>query len=226
MPGKVAYVLDFDGTITTKDISKELAIHYNEDQFWLIHNAYKKRELGMRDWLKQSAALLPSDYDQLITTALSYAVVRPGFNEFIDYANVRSRPVVIASDGFGFYIEPILESVGTLNKITKIYRNELEIKGQCLPSVKYVHAHNNCKICGNCKANHVNELKSNGFHVIFVGDGTNDIYGASASNYIAARDRLADLCSNEKLSYHSWEDYFDLVSVSDLIVSQGFQGPS
>ncbi|MGM0653425.1 MAG: HAD-IB family phosphatase [Bacillota bacterium] len=133
MLDKIAYVLDFDGTITIKDISKELAIHYNEDRFWIIHNAYKNGELGMRDWLEQSAALLPSNYNQLITTALSYATVRPGFIEFIDYATLQSRPVVIASDGFGFYIEPILESAGILDKITSIYRNDLELEHQSSP---------------------------------------------------------------------------------------------
>lgn len=222
MPEKVAYVLDFDGTITTKDISKELAIHYNEDQFWIIHNAYKKGELGMRDWLEQSAALLPSNYDQLIATALNYATVRPGLTDFLDYAASQSRPVVIASDGFGFYIEPILESAGMLDKITRIYRNDLELVDHCLPLVRYRHGHNNCKICGNCKANHVNDFVNSGFQVVFVGDGTNDIYGASVANYIAARDRLADLCSIRELNYHSWEDYFDLIKISNLLFSQGF----
>ena len=222
MPEKVAYVLDFDGTITTRDISKELAIHYNEDQFWIIHNAYKNGELGMRDWLEQSAALLPSNYDQLIATALHYAIVRPGFVDFLNYALSKSRPVVIASDGFGFYIEPILESIGNSDMITRIYRNGLELDDHCSPVVRHLHAHNNCKICGNCKANHVKELINSGFEVVFVGDGTNDIYGASVSHYIVARDRLADLCKIKKLSYYNWEDYFDLVKISNQIFSQGF----
>lgn len=212
MSDKIAYLLDFDGTITTKDISKELAIYYDADSFWEMHRAYKSGDLGMRDWLEQASALLPADLDILIEKALDCAVIRPGFTEFLQFAEDLSRPVAIASDGFGFYIEPILNRIDQLGKIERIFMNEILLSENTIPSIRFTHAHCHCDTCGNCKASHVNWLKNRGYSVVFVGDGTNDRYGASAADLVIARDRLADFCEKNSLAYKLWTDFYDIIS--------------
>jgi 2-hydroxy-3-keto-5-methylthiopentenyl-1-phosphate phosphatase len=207
---KIAYVVDFDGTVTAVDISTELARHFGGQRFWEIEQAYRRRKLGMRGWLKEMSALLPADFDRLLSFALEKAVLRPGFAEFVRMAREKGRPVTIASDGFGFYIEPILERFGCLEYIDTICKNEAVAGEDGKLRIINTYAHAACPACGNCKAARVIQLKQEGWRIAYIGDGSNDRFGASWSDYIFARDRLADYCREHMIPFRQWEDFYDI----------------
>jgi len=127
MTRSAAYLVDFDGTVTTKDLSSALAAFYGGDKYLEIENLYRIRKIAIREWLINIARLLPPDLDLLLSKALQWTAIRPGFEHFITHAREQGSPVVIASDGFGFYIEPILEKYGLLDRIDRIYANRTEI---------------------------------------------------------------------------------------------------
>lgn len=211
MTDKTAYVVDFDGTVTAVDLSTELARHFGGMRFWEIENEYRQRKLGMRGWLDNMSALLPADFDRLLDFALKRAVLRPGFKEFLAYAREKGRPVSIASDGFGFYIEPILEKFGCLEYVDMVNKNAaLPREGGAL-RIETPHRHSTCLVCGNCKAGYVLKLKNEGWRVVFTGDGSNDRFGASWSDQIFARDRLAQYCGEHGIPFSPWEDFFEII---------------
>ena len=211
MSEKIAYVVDFDGTVTTEDLSTEIARHFGGERFRDIESLYRQRKIGMRGWLDGMSSLLPADMELLLDFAFKRAELRPGFIEFAQQAREKGRPVYIASDGFGFYIRPVLENHGYLDWTGAIYMNEtLPREGGAL-QVKTPHRHKTCPVCGNCKANHVLRLKNAGWKVIFSGDGSNDRFGASWSDRIFARDRLAQICDQHGLPFTHWADFFDLL---------------
>ncbi len=208
-----AYVVDFDGTITTNDLSSELAAYYGGPVYLETETKYRRREIPIREWLKQMAKLLPPDVDHLKKKSLEWATIRKGFIDFLDYARDQNSMVVIASDGFGFYIEPILEGHGLLEKIDYIYRNETITGENGVLKVISPHAHPTCPVCGNCKAGHVVNIKETGKPVIYAGDGSNDRFGAFWSDHICARDRLADSCEENGISYSPWNDFYDIMKI-------------
>ncbi len=211
MSEKIAYVVDFDGTVTEVDLSTELARHFGGMRFGEIENQYRQRKMGMRGWLDNMSALLPADFDLLLDFALKRAVLRPGFKEFVQYAQGKGRPVSIASDGFGFYIEPILDKFGCLEYIDLVNKNTaLQREGGTL-RIETPHQHSTCPVCGNCKASHVLKLKRQGWRVVFTGDGSNDRFGASWSDQIFARDRLAQYCGEHRVPFSPWKDFFDII---------------
>jgi 2-hydroxy-3-keto-5-methylthiopentenyl-1-phosphate phosphatase len=207
---KTAYVVDFDGTVTAVDLSTELARHFGGERFLEIENQYRQRKLGMRGWLDNMSALLPADFKLLLDFALKQAVLRPGFKDFLVYAREKGRPVSIASDGFGFYIEPILEKFGCLEYIDVVNKNTALPRDGGALRIETPHRHATCPVCGNCKAGHVLKLKKDGWRVVFTGDGSNDRFGASWSDQIFARDRLAHYCREHGVPFHPWEDFYDL----------------
>jgi 2-hydroxy-3-keto-5-methylthiopentenyl-1-phosphate phosphatase len=45
---KIAYVLDFDGTVTEADLSAEFARLFGGDRYRSVQDAYRRREFGMK----------------------------------------------------------------------------------------------------------------------------------------------------------------------------------
>ncbi len=206
------YVIDFDGTITTNDLSSELAAHYGGPIYKETEERYRRREIPIKEWLRQIVKLLPPDLELLSGKSLQWAEIRPGFNDFLDNARKMNSTVIIASDGFGFYIEPVLEKYNLLEKVDCIYRNDTRTGENGSLKVVTPHAHKTCSVCGNCKASHVVRNKEAGKPVIYIGDGSNDRFGAFWSDRICARDRLAEACKEHHLSYSSWDDFYDIIN--------------
>lgn len=213
MNSNTAYVVDFDGTITTRDITSELASHYGGSAYMEIENSYRKREIPIQIWLQKIARLLPADMKQLKAQALQWAAIRPGFESFLKHARDLDSPLIVASDGFGFYIESILEQHGLLGEISAIYRNETFVNQDGILEVHSPHAHKTCTICGNCKAAHVIRLKEAGRSVIYIGDGSNDRFGASWSDHVCARDDLVQACRDYNFTCSQWVDFYDIIKV-------------
>lgn len=207
---KIAYMLDFDGTVTAADISTELARRYGGTHFEAVEEAYRRREFGMRVWLEKIAAFLPADLHLLLSLSLQITDLRPGFSDFLKFARENSRPVYIASDGLGFYIEPLLRERSCFEYIEQIYCNRSVAFGEILHVVTD-HAHNKCAVCGNCKASHVVKLQAEGYRVIYAGDGSNDRFASSWADYVFARDRLAAACSEKGIPFEKWQDFHDLM---------------
>jgi len=177
-----------------------------------IEEQYRKRSIPIKVWLRSIAQHMPADLELLLAKAMQLAVIRPGVERFLEYAGEEERPVVIASDGFGFYIEPILREHGLLKGINTIYRNDTIKESEQLQVIN-PHAHPICQVCGNCKAAHVLALKEEGYSVIYIGDGSNDRFGASWGDHICARDRLAQICGELNFKYSQWIDFYDIIKV-------------
>ncbi len=219
MTSSVAYVVDFDGTITTRDISNELAFYYGGEAYLEIENQYKRREMPIRQWLQEVAKLLPADLEMLRSKALEWARIRPGFQRFLEHAREQKSPLLVASDGFGFYIEPVLERHGLLTDDIIICRNETAVGRAGALEVQYPYGHEVCRVCGNCKAAHVVGFKEEGRPVIYVGDGGNDRFGAFWSDHACARDKLAEACRENGFPFSEWTDFYDIIKVEKPAIS-------
>ncbi len=208
-----AYVVDFDGTVTTNDLSAELAAYFGGPRFNEIENRYRRREIPIREWLKRMVKVLPPDLDLLTQKSLEWAAIRSGFDDFLEHARDQGRQVILASDGFGFYIEPVLKEYGLLGKIDYVFRNHTVTGENGELKVISPHAHSTCPVCGNCKAAHVIRVKETGRPVVYIGDGSNDRFGASWSDHICARDRLAAVCEEFDFSYSPWTNFYDIIKI-------------
>lgn len=224
MRQKTAYLLDFDGTVTVRDISTELASRFGGREFEEIKQAYLGKRIGMREWLDKGSSFLPADLDYLISLSLDMAVLRPGFTRFLQFARSGGCKVYIASDGLGFYIEPVLEKYSCRHLIDGIFMNEM-VKGKDGLEIVINHPHPTCRICGTCKALQVAKLKRQGYKVIYVGDGMNDRFGASRADVVFARDRLAAYFQKHGHTFNPWVDFNDIIRSSSSELMQDISVP-
>ncbi len=207
---KIAYVVDFDGTITYTDISFKLVQRFNTDYYKSSLNRLNNCQLDVKTWLNRTIACFPPNLDLLLDFCEEYAGIREGFDYFLKESRKNNRPVVVASDGFGFYIKPILSDKGCLPYISSVYCNDLKIENDNV-SIDFKYSDKSCNMCGNCKASHVIRLKQEGYHVVYVGDGINDRYGASWADTIFAKDLLESFALKNKYDFCPWTNFFDIV---------------
>lgn len=211
MKKTLAFVLDFDGTITTVDVSHILLTNYAKSQWSDLLARAKEGESIGKAWLLETAPLLPANRDKLLNFVLSQLNPRPGFGEFVEWAQDRDYGLFIATDGYGFYVEPFLAAQGVSG--VKVYRNRTVFG----PPQRLIlgHPHPDCDLCGTCKVKCVLEVKEKFDHVIFVGNGRNDRFGASYAHAIFARDELAGCCKASGLPYYRWDSFLDIMDLAE-----------
>ncbi len=213
MKRSLAFVLDFDGTITTVDISHILLNEHAKSQWRKLLDRAQAGEVIGKAWLVETAPFLPGDKDALLKGVLEKLKPRPGFLEFAEWAKDEGHGLAVATDGYGFYVEPFLQSMGVQG--VKVYRNRTVFEPE--PHIILGHPNPECDLCGTCKAFCVEEMKQDFEHVAFVGNGRNDRFGASGSHAVFARDDLEVCCIQANLAYHKWDTFFDVMDA----VNQG-----
>lgn len=201
-----AVVIDFDGTITTTDSSETLARRFAVDGWETIHREYLAGHFGMRTWHRRVTPLLDAGEQEMLDYLLPILEPRPHFSSFCRYATENGLRVVVCSDGLGFYVAPFLRSRGL----------ELEVRANLFScgQILHPHGHPTCMVCGNCKAETVNELRLQYGRVVFIGDGFNDRFGSSHADAVLALSgaRLEKHCLARDLPHWAWRDFGDVQS--------------
>ena len=220
MPHGLSFLLDFDGTVTAKDMSVEIVRCFVDPE----DLKEVARPDTPRDWFVLMASLLPRDGERILEYAMDSHELRPGFKEFVRWAQARSYGISIATDGFGFYVEPILEAAGIRG--IQVFRNRVEFA----PTFRAIpgYPHETCTLCGTCKVGCLRDLKKRYGEVVFVGDGDNDTFPGVQADAVFARDDLRRIFEREGLPFLAWESFFDIVDTMEGSFSGGapLPGPS
>jgi 2,3-diketo-5-methylthio-1-phosphopentane phosphatase len=200
-------LVDFDGTASVVDVSQQLLIAFG-DPSWPDHDdALDRGEIGLRDAIQAQDRMLDADRDTLVSFALTQGALDPTFAPFVRWCESNLLGVAIVSDGFAFYIEPILEAAG-LGHITVI-TNEQRWLNDRPDGLRFVNAHPSCVGCGTCKMQAVLGYRERG-PVAFVGEGQTDRYGALYADITFAKLDLLEYCRADGVPFVPWNDFGDV----------------
>jgi 2-hydroxy-3-keto-5-methylthiopentenyl-1-phosphate phosphatase len=116
-------------------------------------------------------------------------------------------PLAIASDGFAFYVQPILQAggLGYLEVVT----NELAFNDGA-PKLRHPNGHPDCVGCGTCKMLVAVGFRERYGSVAFIGEGQSDRYGALYADLVFAKDALPAICERDGVPYLPWTDFDDV----------------
>jgi 2-hydroxy-3-keto-5-methylthiopentenyl-1-phosphate phosphatase len=131
----------------------------------------------------------------------------PTFAPFVVWAHDQRIDVVVASDGFGFYIEPLLAAAGVPS--IPVITNEQVWVGDRPSGLRFVRGHPQCVGCGTCKMQAVLERRDGGA-VAFVGEGSSDRYGALYADVTFAKLDLITHCERDGVPFVPWHDFDDV----------------
>jgi 2-hydroxy-3-keto-5-methylthiopentenyl-1-phosphate phosphatase len=206
-------LVDFDGTACLHDVAEHLLMRYGDPSWRSYDQAWARGEIGAREGIRAQAAMLDAPTEELVRYALDHCPIDPTFAPFLRWATEARMPVTLVSDGFGFYIAPLLAAAGIVGVpvITNTWR---------AGEMSFDNGHGECVGCGTCKMRAV--LEASG-PVAFVGEGDSDRFGALYADVVFAKDALVDWCRRDGVPFVPWTD-FDDVRVR-LEATDGLPGP-
>ena len=202
-----AVVVDFDGTICPQDVSEELLAAFAPPEWWEIDVQFQRGEIGSRECLIRQAALLRGSPEEMLRFAVEHFAVEPSFPPFASWAKDRGLQMAVASDGMGFYVDPMLRAAGVEG--LAVLTNE-PAEGGPGHGFSFPHAHPVCVGCGTCKMNVVRSYQGRHGPVAFVGEGHTDRYGALYADLVFAKKHLPEICRADGVPFTLWETFDDV----------------
>jgi 2,3-diketo-5-methylthio-1-phosphopentane phosphatase len=209
-----ALVVDFDGTACLQDVSEELLEAFGEPNWPEFDDAVDRGEMGLREAAEHQAAMLSGSREEMLAYALEHAELDPTFPPFVAWAEARGLPLTLVSDGFAFYIRPILEAVGLGH--LEVVTNELAFEGG-RPELRHPNGHPECIGCGTCKMLAVQRFRASHGPVAFVGEGQSDRYGALYADVVFAKLSLVPICEADGVPFLRWETFDDVVRALETL---------
>jgi 2-hydroxy-3-keto-5-methylthiopentenyl-1-phosphate phosphatase len=207
MPQVGAVLVDFDGTACLQDVSEALLDAFGEPGWAELDDAVDRGDLSLREAAHLQAAMLSGTHEEMLRYALDRFEVDPTFPPFVGWAEEQGLVLAVVSDGFAFYLQPMLNAAGLGH--LEVVTNEMDLSGP-RPTLRHPHGHPVCKGCGTCKMLAAMRFRERNDRVAFVGEGQSDRYGALYSDLVFAKGHLVTLCERDGVPYRTWETFEDV----------------
>ena len=206
---KIALQCDFDGTVTEEDVSFLLLDTYVGSQWREYLKEYMEGRIPVGTFNKKVFGMMKADRQTMTDLVLNSdrVKIRPGFRELIDYCSRKSFKPVIVSNGLIFYIEAILNRLGVNGIEVHAAENRFSPGGM---NVRYVGPDGTEMEVGYKEA-YTELLQKRGYNVIYVGNGTSDIYPSRQARYVFATADLLERCREENLECTPFTDFYDVI---------------
>jgi len=202
-------LVDFDGTITQKDVGALLFNTFSKNKSNKIVSLWLKGKIGSKECLERECELIKITKLLFRKFALSQKI-DDQFPTFVDLCNERKIKLVILSDGLDFYIKLILEKYG-LEKVP-FYSNLTRFEnGKLKPEFPYYDR--GCGNCGNCKRYHLENLKGAKQKVVYIGDGLSDRCAVQEADFVFAKNDLRKFCVKESIKHFTFRGFKDVIRI-------------
>lgn len=207
-------LVDFDGTITRKDVGALLFNTYSNQRSRKIVSLWLKGKIGSKECLEKECELIKISKPELKKFAFSQKIDER-FPSFVDLCKRKKLKLLILSDGLDFYIKLILQKYG-LEEVP-FYANIARFEnGKLVP--EFPHFDRGCGNCGNCKRYHLESLKRKGQKVIYIGDGLSDKCAAQKADLIFAKNDLHKFCVKENIKHIPFRNFRDIIDIFRQVI--------
>jgi 2-hydroxy-3-keto-5-methylthiopentenyl-1-phosphate phosphatase len=200
---QLAIMCDFDGTITKIDVGHQIYTRFGDEKWLEINNRWRRGEISSRDCLIGEYDLIDADEQEVMEHILKMEI-DPGFIKLAALCKANDIPLSIASDGFDFYINAVLDKYGL--KDIPVFCNEMKFNGRKV-ELSFPYYEQGCGVCGNCKRLHVENFKKT---VIYIGDGLSDRYAAKTADIVFAKDELMDYLNDNNVKFIQFSNLDDI----------------
>ncbi len=215
MEKKIAVQIDFDGTVTIEDVSF-LLLDTFVGPAWRKHlDDYSSGDITVGAFNQKVFGMMKASRKTMLDFVMAspHVKIRPGFKELIDYCQKRGFKVVIVSNGLMFYIEALLERLSIKGLEIHAAENTFYKGGM---DVKYIGPDGK-EVDAGFKEVYINDLRQRGYNVIYIGNGTSDIYPARQAQQVFACEDLLKACKKEDLKHYSFQDFFEVIKVLESL---------
>ena len=204
-------VLDFDGTVTQKDIGDEICDRFAPPAWRDIDAAWVRNEISLPEAQRLMWGLARAERPEALAYARQVGHLRPGLDGLFAAARQAGAALWLASGGFDFYIEALLGA--RLGAFERSYFNATRfVEGRI--EVDFPHGGLACGRCAVCKGKVCDAARATGRPTIFVGDGSSDRCAIGRADRIfAVRDSLlARTCEERGCAHVPFDDFAEVAA--------------
>lgn len=214
----ISVFVDFDGTITKRDIGDTLFIDFGQFEPW--HSLLVEGKIKIRDyWHRLTENLRPGLTKEMIAKYAIEYEIDAYFIKFADYCRNTGINISIISDGFDVYIEPILKHHG-LEWIPYSGNKMRFTEEKYLPEFPGASESCHC-LCASCKRNSILANFSPDDIYVFIGDGYSDYCAAEHSDIVFAKRHLTAYCNANRIPHYTYSNFFDVYRILKKLVETG-----
>jgi 2-hydroxy-3-keto-5-methylthiopentenyl-1-phosphate phosphatase len=193
---KILVQCDFDGTVTEKDVSFMLLDAFAKGDWHAVNKQYSDGKITVGQFNETAFGMVRASKKAMLDYINGKVTVRRGFKSFVELCKKKRIRIVIVSNGLDFYIKKILADNG-LERIeyhaaeTSFHSNNLK--------VRYIGPDGSVVDSG-FKDKYVAQYISEGYQVIYIGDGTSDLAPARSCHQVFATESLLGHCQRTGLA--------------------------
>jgi 2,3-diketo-5-methylthio-1-phosphopentane phosphatase len=219
MEQSIKIFVDFDGTIVKKDVGDHLFMEFGDTEIINeIANRWIAGEISSAIFWEELFESLPDIHKSDMDRFLKEMEIEDGFKEFLQLCEDNNIELIVLSDGLDYYIDNIL-SDNDLSHL-KVYTNKLRFteNNRMIPS--FPHMDEECKICANCKRNHILNNSSDDDITIYIGDGLSDTCPVQYTDFIFAKRSLLKFCEKNRISYYPFNNFYDVIPKVEKLLNK------
>lgn len=210
MTAKIAFISDFDGTITPEDFFKYVSDCWLDEKAlrpWHEYLSGRESHLNALNRIFADIRVPQKELDAFIKS-IPYD---KDFPFVAAYCKGRGIPFYICSAGCDYYIRELIGEIiqkEDIQLVTNhgVYSEQHGLK--MIPPPKTSPYYDD-KV-GISKAAIVEKLIADGYRVIFAGDGPPDIAPARLADVVFAKKILLEKCQEEGIKTERFNDYNDI----------------
>jgi len=215
--------IDFDGTITLKDVSDYLFSQLSDGRSEFFVKEYLAGKIAARECFVGECQVAGAVQKDRVEKIIDRQEIDPTFVDFVEFCHNHRIPFYVLSDGFDYYIQRILER----NRLAdvKYISNRLvfqPVDGRNVFNLfpVFPYRDSECDCCANCKRNHLLTLSSEDDIIVYVGDGYSDRCPSRYADIVFAKGSLIRYCREENISFFEFQTFKDVIGRLEKILAQ------
>jgi len=220
--GMALHILcDFDGTISTEDVTDSLLARFADPEWEAIEADWKAGRIGSRECMTRQVALIRATPEQL-DRHLDGIEIDRHFAGFVRLARTYGMPLTVVSDGLDHAIRALLarEGLGDL----PILANHLERIGADRYRLRSPHAAPACSAAsGTCKCAVANAAET---QTLLIGDGASDFCAGAAVDLVFAKEALLDHCRARGLPHVACGNFAEAQTLLAALAEERVRRPA
>lgn len=224
---------DFDGTISVEDTGIAVINALHLEKAWEMEHIWRRGEISSMECLAGQWAMVQLPESELLALLDSFPL-REDFVPFWAYVQQRQAALAVVSDGLDFYIDRMMSRLGLTTCPGEKWADAVLAAAEarrprptddCVPRfanrgtldvsgvhVEFPHRTPVCAQCGNCKLQHLFQLRPHFDRVIYIGDGHSDMCPAKYADVLFARSHLAEDAARRGIPFLPFGGFADIMA--------------
>ena len=169
---------------------------------------YKEGKISVGQFNTTVFSLVTADRQTMVDFVQKNARIRPGLARLLEFCRKKQIEFVITSNGLDFYISFILDGLGMNGTRVIAARTQFDPRGL---KVQYIGPDGK-ELMDKFKETYTRLFLSEGYRVIYIGNGVSDFPSARLSYRVFACQDLLESCKEGKLKCIPFDDMNDVVT--------------